>query len=246
MDTKFRYRVTVENPQEGRRISVTDDLYGLDFIYLDSKDVPELGTEWDTSGVYVIITGWALGIWAGYLGQSCHLKARQARHLSVRGSDAPVLMVRKSTAEGFTSADIALIERRLTLHLAVSDTALPVNDRLPEGAKAHRDDHRRADAVGESIRGVLTLLGYPVHSIDLDTSKTDAARIPWNPTAPDPNDDPIHAGGEDDGGDHYSGDGHGDELMQVEHLGATAHHFGGDGSVDDSAASVDPCWESEE
>lgn len=160
-------------------VTVTDHLYGLEYVLVDRDQRWWLGRQWACAGIYLLLGDSGMTE-PPYVGKSHDLLGRVGFQSRQRDDFARVLFVRRITPWGFTTGEIGRLEYHIAMLFALTLPGGPRNDNTPEGATIYPHEEAHALAYLDSLVAVLAVLGYGIDVEQLN-------RFASSPEEPDDN-----------------------------------------------------------
>ena len=147
-------------PEGGGIIESLDDISAVGMAIVERHDAGSLGSEWDVSGVYILLGREGSG-WRAYVGKApAGLRQRITAHNKAKGFWSRALLVRRDTVNGFSSAHASWLEGRLYELLGTFAEVKLENKQVPgDKTLASHDSYMLEQAVVPPVSSILRIMG---------------------------------------------------------------------------------------
>ncbi|MEV8233603.1 hypothetical protein [Micrococcus luteus] len=151
----------------GQPIEIHDHSVGLHMVLVEKSSVHRLNTDWDVTGVYLLLDlVQADGSFGAYVGKSpAGVRSRLHQHEREKSWNR-ALLIRRATLHGLTSAQAGWLEGDLHELMRASERAVLSNSVTPGDDTVPSYDQTILESFRDPIVRVLRLLGYETESVD--------------------------------------------------------------------------------
>lgn len=155
-------------------IEITDDMYAMNFAFVERYGIENLPEDWKTSqGIYILFSHLKPGQdFEAYVGQTVNsFHKRLNRHNKERDFWDVAILARRTTPEGLNSLHLNSIEGQLRDILEASPN-VHVHNGYPTGDKTlQASDANLVDEISLSIMRAIFIRGYRTQAMYTDENK---------------------------------------------------------------------------